>query len=252
MTVECGSAFSDPGATAWDEELGDLTAQVQVTGSVDAHAVGTYVLTYSVSNAFLTTTLTRTVEVVDTTPPALTLLGGPTVTVEKGSPFVDPGATAIDTCAGDLTAEIGVSGTVDTCTVGNQALTYTVTDGFNTSTVTRVVKVRDTRPPAITGAAASPSLLWPPDHRLVPVTVTVQVEDACGGAVRCRIVSVSSDEPFSLLPDWIITGDLTLKLRAERWPFGNGRTYTIRVQCRDASGNASTTFVKVTVPRRAP
>jgi hypothetical protein len=127
-----------------------------------------------------------------------------------------------------------------------------VTDGFNTSTATRVVKVRDTRPPTITGAAASPSVLWPPDHRLVPVTVTVHVEDACNGAVRCRIVSVSSDEPFSLLPDWIITGDLTLKLRAERRLFGNGRTYTIRVQCRDSSGNASSTLVKVTVPRRAP
>ncbi len=104
LTVECHTAFVDPGATAFDDELGDITALIGVTGSVDADTVGVYTLTYSVSNGFLSTTMTRTVNVVDTTPPVITLLGANPLTLEAGAAFVDPGATAFDTCAGDLTA----------------------------------------------------------------------------------------------------------------------------------------------------
>ena len=119
---------------------------------------------------------------------------------------------------------------------------------------TRTVNVVDTMPPVIASAAASPAVLWPPDHRLVPVTVSVQASDACSVAPRCRIVSVSSDEPVvgwgdGTWPDWIVTGDLTLKLRAERSPRGNGRTYRIRVHCRDESSNVAATTVRVTVPK---
>ena len=90
MTVEAGSAFADPGATAFDDELGDITASISVTGSVDPATVGSYTLTYSVSNAFLTTTMTRTVNVVDTTPPVITLLGPNPMTVEAGSALPIP------------------------------------------------------------------------------------------------------------------------------------------------------------------
>ena len=49
--------------------------------------------------------------------------------------------------------------------------------------------------------------------------------------------------------DWLITGDLTLELRAERSGRSKeGRVYTITVQCADASGNSSTAEVTVTVP----
>lgn len=106
-------------------------------------------------------------------------------------------------------------------------------------------------PPVITSAAATPSVLFPPNHKLVPVRVSV----AAQGAVSCKIISVSSNEPINGIgdgntsPDWIITGDLTLLLRAERsGPNKNGRVYTITVQCADALGNASTTNVYVTVP----
>jgi len=51
-------------------------------------------------------------------------------------------------------------------------------------------------------------------------------------------------------PDWVITGDLTLQVRAERSPKGNGRVYTVTVRCTDAAGNASTSLVTITVPRK--
>ena len=43
-------------------------------------------------------------------------------------------------------------------------------------------------------------------------------------SVRCRIVSVTSNEAINAT-DWKITGDLTLNLRAERSNRGTGRIY---------------------------
>jgi hypothetical protein len=253
MTVECHTAFDDPGATASDEDLGDLTSQIQVAGSVDPHTLGTYTLTYTVSNGFRTTTVTRTVNVVDTTPPTLTLLGANPMIVEVGGAFTDPGATAVDDCAGNLTGHIQVAGSVDTGVVGSYILTYTVSDGHNTAQATRTVSVVDTRPPTIRSVAASPNVLWPPNHRLVPVVVSVLASDT-GGAAACRIVAVHSNEPVNgsgdddTAPDWTITGDLTLLLRAERSGHGDGRVYTITVRCEDASGNAASATATVNVP----
>ena len=249
MTVECGSIFGDPGATAADDDLGNLTSAILVTGSVDSHTVGSYTTEYVVSNGFQTTRVTRTVNVVDTTPPVLTLDGLNPMTLELGDAFVDPGATASDTCAGSLTTAILVSGTVNPGTVGVYSLIYTVSDGYNTTQVTRTVNVVDTTDPDITAISASPHVLWPPNGQMVPVLVTVTVSDAAGPPV-CRVTGVSSDEPaFGRSPDWRITGDLTLLLRAERSGRGDGRTYTIALECRDASGNLSTGAATVLVPR---
>jgi hypothetical protein len=83
---------------------------------------------------------------------------------------------------------------------------------------------------------------------MVPVTIDASVADACGGAVRCRVVSVTSNDPIDA-SDWMITGDLTLRLRAERSSKRNARIYDITVVCTDPSGNQSTKQVTVTVPR---
>lgn len=106
-------------------------------------------------------------------------------------------------------------------------------------------------PPIITNAVARPSVLFPPNHKLVPVTISV----AAQGGGSCRVISVSSNEPINgrgdgnTSPDWVITGDLTLLLRAERsGPNNKGRVYTITVQCTDAFGNSTMTNVYVTVP----
>ena len=90
----------------------------------------------------------------DGTPPALVLNGVSPTTVMKDSVFTDPGASAIDETDGDLTNSIVVTGTVDTSTIGDYTLTYTVSDlSTNESVISRIVKVvdgADTTPPVIT------------------------------------------------------------------------------------------------------
>jgi hypothetical protein len=49
-------------------------------------------------------------------------------------------------------------------------------------------------------------------------------------------------------PDWEVTGAFTANLRAERSGTGNGRIYTITVECADASENSSAASAEVIVP----
>jgi hypothetical protein len=139
--------------------------------------------------------------------------------------------------------------------LGTHTVTLKVTDSFGeTDDDEVVITVQDTTTPTINNISASPNTLWSPNHKMVNVTVTVDAEDICDSAPICRIVDVTSNEPINGLgdgntePDWEITGNLTVKLRAERAGIGTSRIYTIHVECRDVSGNTATSTVTVTVP----
>jgi len=51
MTVVLNSTFTDPGYTANDDEDGDISTSVVVSGTVDVNTAGVYVITYTVSDA---------------------------------------------------------------------------------------------------------------------------------------------------------------------------------------------------------
>jgi uncharacterized repeat protein (TIGR01451 family) len=125
ITLECGNAFTDPGATA---TVCGSPVTVTTTGTVNPNAPGTYTINYSATANGFTSEVTRIVTVEDTVAPVITLNGANPMQVGFGTVFVDPGATASDGCAGNLTSSIVVTGSVDTNTVGFYALTYSVTD----------------------------------------------------------------------------------------------------------------------------
>ncbi len=83
-SVEYKGTYTDPGATATDNIDGDLTSQIVKTGTVDPNTlngvpntttkvVGVYTLYYNVSDSSTNAAVqqTRTVNVVDTTPPVI-------------------------------------------------------------------------------------------------------------------------------------------------------------------------------------
>lgn len=127
----------------------------------------------------------------------------------------------------------------------------------NGNTASFRVTVADTTAPVVTSISATPNVLWPPDHKMVDVTVSVTMVDATDPSPTAKIVSVSSNQPTEGTGDgdrpidWVITGPSTLQLRSE-WSQGKERTYTITVETRDALGNAgtATVTVKVTNARR--
>ena len=117
-----------------------------------------------------------------------------------------------------------------------------------------IIEIVDSLSPIVTVGAAI--VLWPPDHRLVPVTLPVEAHDACSGSVSLRPIAVLSDEPADVgragdgrtLVDFEILPDGTVLLRRERAGAGDGRVYHVIVEAVDAAGNASRGDVRVEVP----
>ncbi|MGE6104434.1 immunoglobulin-like domain-containing protein [Aeromonas veronii] len=142
--IKQGTAF-DPlaGVSANDKEDGDLTGQIQVEGSVDSQRIGLYPLTYKVSDRDNNVTeQVRTIEVYSMKP---VFSGVTDTTLELGTPF-DPmtGVSAHDEEDGDLTAQIKVSGSVDSSKVGRYTLSYQVSDSAGQQvTQQRNVTVRE-------------------------------------------------------------------------------------------------------------
>ena len=143
VTIEVGSDYTDDGATASDNYDGDITDDIVVVNPVDTDVVGTYTITYNVSDAAgnAATEVTRTVNVVDTTVPVITLLGDATVTIEVGNDYTDAGATASDNYDGDITDDIVVVNPVDTDVVGTYTITYNVSDAAGNTAVEAIREV---------------------------------------------------------------------------------------------------------------
>ena len=145
-TVELGSTYSDAGATT-----NEGTISV-VSNNVNPNIVGSYSIVYSATDAAgNTSTSTRTVNVVDTTAPVLTVTGDNPVTAELGTTYTDAGATATDLDTVTVTS----TSDVDTSTIGSYTVTYTATDASgNSATAIRTVIVVDTSAPTITSPSS--------------------------------------------------------------------------------------------------
>ncbi|MGJ5642164.1 pectinesterase family protein [Formosa sp. S-31] len=142
--------FQDPGATAADDTDGDITDLIAIAGDiVDSNILGTYVITYNVSDSANNPAqeMTRTVNVIpvpDTTIPVITLLGETSMDIYQFENFQDPGATASDDTDGDITDLIAIAGDiVDSNILGTYVITYNVSDSANNPAqeVTRTVNV---------------------------------------------------------------------------------------------------------------
>jgi hypothetical protein len=136
--------------------------------------------------------------------------------------------------------------------VGTTTVTATATNSEGTDSCTFVVTVVDTQPPVVSTATASPNVIWPPEHQMVPITVNYTATDNC--SVGC-VLTVTSSEPINGLgdgdtaPDWQITDAHHVMLRSERSGKLNGRTYTITVTCTDPAGHTVVRTTTVFIPK---
>jgi hypothetical protein len=139
---------------------------------------------------------------------------------------------------------------------GPTELTFelTVSDGGLESAAQVVVNVVNPNdPPQCRHAYAWPFLLWPPTHKMIPITIH-GVHDKNHDRVTIQAVSVTQDEPVSgqgagsTSPDAVIT-DRGVLLRAERAGNGNGRVYHVTFTATDDQGASCDGMVWVAVPR---
>jgi hypothetical protein len=164
-------------------------------------------------------------------------------------------AVVTDSCSGAAArSQTPAAGTLLGLGVHTVAVKATDPAG-NVATCTTTFTVVDTTAPKITSVSVTPNVIKNADGDMVRVVVTVKATDNCDTTPTSKIISITSDEPVtgrgdSTSPDWRITGDLKAKVRAERSRYGDGRIYTITIECRDDSGNVSTATTTVSVPRR--
>ncbi len=112
----------------------------------------------------------------------------------------------------------------------------------------------DTTPPVVT-ASANPSTLWPPNGRMVSVTISGTIADMGSGVDPSSATFQVSDEYDVVHPSGSIAVNddgsyrVQVSLTASREGSDrNGRTYTITVSARDEAGNLGSGKTEVHVP----
>ena len=224
-----------------------LSVQCAYNGSTVAPTgVGNYVVVCSVIDTNYTGSATGTLTIRDTTPPNLTLPAD--IIVEATSPA---GAIGVFTASAndihDCSVPVILShASGSTFPIETTIVTASATDAAsNIATGAFTITVRDTTAPLISGLSASPDSIWPPNHKMVLVTLTALVTDEVDSAPVTRIVSVTSENDRGKSQSqgaWEITGPLTLNLRAVAHT-----SYLITVESRDLFGNVSARSVTVRV-----
>lgn len=204
-------------------------------------------------------------------------------------PIADPGPATVSECTGNLGAWVTLDGTgsrdddgdpltwswsapgilFDDPTsptptaffpLGTTVVRLVVHDGFEPSDPATVpITIVDTIRPTI-GSSARPDFLWPPNHKMASIDVTVTVSDICDPNPSVVLESLSSSEPDDaqgggdghttndIQEAAIGTADDQFLLRAEREGNGPGRTYTAVYRATDAAGNSSSSSTDVRVP----
>lgn len=109
----------------------------------------------------------------------------------------------------------------------------------------------DTTPPTLS-VTLSPSMLWPPNNKLVPVTATIAVKDDYDPEPKIKLESITASETLAdgdIQDAQLGADDRSFSLVAKR--VGNnmaGRIYTVTYSATDASGNKTTASAAVTAP----
>lgn len=171
--------------------------------------------------------------------------------------------------------ELGAAGTTYNAADVNRGLDWIVNPSANTDEFTlsgntltvknfRVADAQDAirvitqgvppnEVPDCSAAEPSQALLWPPNHKFVPITID-GITDGDGDSITVNIDGIYQDEDLNAKgkgdgntsPDGVIDGD-TAEVRAERSGTGDGRVYEISFTADD--GNDSCTgSVLVGVP----
>jgi N-acetylmuramoyl-L-alanine amidase len=103
----------------------------------------------------------------------------------------------------------------------------------------------DNTPPSII-ISASPSLLWPPNHKMIKVSINGSATDTGSGIAS---ITFSVDDEYNLIEPTLTGFDQIIQLEAWRYGYDmDGRTYTITATATDHLGNVATTSIVVLVP----
>ncbi len=218
ITLEYGSDYADAGAVA--VFFGTIlhqepeTVEVVTEGMVDTDTVGTYTITYTASHMDLVQIYSRTVHVVDTQNPTITLTGDPDAYTLPGQEYAEEGYCAWDDYDGDITDWV-------VRTVGESEVVYTVEDSSgNRYETSRQIIYDDPVAPEITLLGDAEITVSAGKSFVDPGFTAI---DNCDGDITDRVVVSGGIDPY--LPG----------------------SYTISYTVEDSYGNTATASRTVTV-----
>ena len=172
-----------------------------------------------------------------------------------GTASADPeGAALTYTWTGDFVegTATGATPTVHFA-LGAHVVTLVVNDGFfDSEPDTVTIVAADVTPPVLT-VTGLPSVLWPPDHRLVRIQPTVTaVDDFDPDPIIALTITSSESSDGSgdgnTEVDFAVVSFDDFLLRDERSGHGSGRRYHLVWTAIDASGNSSSFSADIFVP----
>src|SRR4051812_5716923 len=242
------------------------------TGVVLAVGGRTYVFTETCMDA-ARNSATRSVEVLvpaDTTAPVITAMSATpsvifppkgqavpvSVSISATDDVDDVPSCSLSSISGPgvLSTDFVITGrhTATVLAIGGRTYVFTETcvDAARNSArqSVRVIVPPDTTAPVIGAISVSPNSVWPPNNKMVAVSVFVSATDDVDAAPSCSIVAIEG----GVDGDSQITGALTANVRASKNSDGSGRVYKLKVNCSDRAGNTSTAFVCVYIWKDQP
>ena len=141
ITIGVNTEYIEPGYFAYHPLMGDITSNVIISSNLNKSVIGSYTITYTITDSPGPHSVlkTRTINVVN--PPTLSLTGNTTVYVTINTSYNEPGYSAYDDDLGDITNSVTVSNNIDTSTQGTYSISYSVSNGYLTTTIYRTVIV---------------------------------------------------------------------------------------------------------------
>jgi hypothetical protein len=146
----------------------------------------------------------------------------------------------------------GGSATFAVSAEGVTIITFFGADNAGNIETAKTITVQIDKTPPTATCSASPNILWPPNNKLAPIIVSVNMSDSLSGPAGFNLVSVTSNEPDSGHGDIqgfaVGTPSTSGQLRAQRLGSVSARIYTFTYNGADRAGNSASCTTTVAVP----
>jgi hypothetical protein len=240
--------------TATDNEGGSGVNKTEY--SFDNSTWSTYLSSFTINNEGTTTVYYKSTDnagnveptkntsvKIDKTPPTISATTSPS---PNANGWNNTDVTVTFTCD-DATSGIASCTPATTVTTegAGQVITGEAVDNAGNTASASVTLNIDKTPPTVT-VSATPNTLWPPNHKMVDVTIDGSATDDMSG-IASVVITVTDEYG---LYDMTVSG-FGSTIQLEAWRKGtdkDGRVYTITVVATDNAGNQSTATTTVIVP----